>query len=818
MPVALALPGRPIIPNAVKHDRGAAVGTFFEPGHTGRAWPRFAPSGLIWPGDCQTQSGSDVTFNSRTSVCTGRRKDQLNTGPTKPSTPDPTPLATASGIDIWTSPAWRAEALAWVDAQLAAVNVSRTGPIDHERTRVYSTVFSVPTTSGRVWFKAAAPGTAFEVPLYLLLQQIAPHHALAPIAADPARGWLLLPDGGQPLADALAGPELADALVRFLPRYAELQRDLAPHADDLLALGLPDMRPAAMPERFDQALVIARPYVEEHGDDTERASFEAVAALRSQFTEWAARLAASPVPASLDHSDLHPGNILLPGGEPGADRLNLATTFDWGTSVLAHPFTGLLIPLRYVQRDLGFRSDDPTFGRVRDAYLEAFTDLAPRTELEATLEAAAQMGKVVRALLLASEARITARRSQKPRKQATQWLAHLLEAPYQVAPRRQGTADRPRRRAPKLTATRGTAPAPVDTSAASSAQPRDHQSGLVAWSNPAWRSEALAWIDAQLTAAHLARTGPPEPVRTRPGSVVLRVPTTEGQVWFKAAAPATAFEVPLHILLQRVAPGYALAPIAAYPARGWLLLPDGGPLLADTLSGPALADALVAFLPRYAQLQRDLAPHAVDLLGVGLPDMRPAVMPERFDEALAVARPFIERHGNAAERSRYDAVTALRPTFAAWSERLAASPVPISLDHGDLQPGNMLVPGVPPGEVPDAANLARTTAFDWGTSVVSHPFTSLLIPLRFLRQSLQTPAGHPAIDYARDAYLEVFSDLAPHANLVATVGVAQQMSKVHRALDWLALAREAGPQQGGMFRRALAWLNLLLEEPGTGED
>ena len=32
---------------------------------------------------------------------------------------------------------------------------------------------------------------------------------------------------------------------------------------------------------------------------------------------------------------------------------------------------------------LGYSFDDPTFERVRDAYLEAFTDLAPRAELDA---------------------------------------------------------------------------------------------------------------------------------------------------------------------------------------------------------------------------------------------------------------------------------------------------------------------------------------------------------------------------------------------------------------------------------------------------
>jgi len=55
-------------------------------------------------------------------------------------------------------------------------------------------------------------------------------------------------------------------------------------------------------------------------------------------------------------------------------------------------------------------------------------------------------------------------------------------------------------------------------------------------------------------------------------------------------------------------------------------------------------------LPQYGQLQRDLAPHSDRLLALGVADMRPAVMPRRFEEALETVGDHVERRGTANDR------------------------------------------------------------------------------------------------------------------------------------------------------------------------
>ena len=266
---------------------------------------------------------------------------------------------------------------------------------------------------------------------------------------------------------------------------------------------------------------------------------------------------------------------------------------------------------------------------------------------------------------------------------------------------------------------------------------------------------ALAWIDA-----HVERTGPVEEVRALPWATVLLAPTAAGPVWMKLAGAGTAFEVPLYGVLARTAPERVLTPIATDVERSWLLLPDGGPPLGER---GARADALIDALVEYGRLQRALEPAVEEMLALGVPDMRPAAMPARFHEALAVAG------GNAK-------VAALEPAVRGWCERLAASPLPASLDHNDLHPWNIL----------DGPRF-----YDWGDSVIAHPFAAMLVPLGYLRHRF----GSAEVSRARDAYLEVFADRGPRAELAETLELACRVAKIARALTWeraLRATRERG--------------------------
>ena len=279
-------------------------------------------------------------------------------------------------VDDWTSAEWRAAAVAWLDAQLAAAGMERTGEVTQPRVRRWGTVLTALTCGGRVWLKATGPETFYEVPLHARLAEVEPSCVPVVLAQDRARGWLLLRDHAPDLGDP---DDLLPAAV--LVRYARLQRAVTPQADALVAAGVPDMRPAAMPRRFDEAVEAVSGFAARHGSAADRATVEEVRALRPEFVRRAEQLADSAVPASVDHGDLHARNVLVGGGA--------VRYLDWGDAAVAHPFASLFVPLRAA------REQAP---RLLRAYLAEFTDLAPLDRLLADADLACRLAQLARVL------------------------------------------------------------------------------------------------------------------------------------------------------------------------------------------------------------------------------------------------------------------------------------------------------------------------------------------------------------------------------------------------------------------------------------
>ena len=330
-------------------------------------------------------------------------------------------------IETWTSAEWLAAATGWLDERLAAAGRTRTGPVTQPHVRLWSTVLRAPTDAGPVWLKAPGPEAAFEVPLYGLLAHVAPSWVLVPLAADVERGWLLLPDGGTPLGGQVAAADLPAALAEVIPHYAELQRDLSAHVAELLSFGLTDMRPPSLPERLDEAVESVGAYLGRHATDDDREVLNRAAAARPLVEDWCDRLASGVVPASLDHHDLHAWNVLgTPAGTP--------QFYDWGDSVVAHPFTSMLVTLGFLRLQHHLPDDDAGVRRVRDAYLEVFGDLGTRDELLTELDLACRAGKVARALVWLRGLRPQGFENAEPFQRApVQALAAILaESPFDL--------------------------------------------------------------------------------------------------------------------------------------------------------------------------------------------------------------------------------------------------------------------------------------------------------------------------------------------------------------------------------------------------
>jgi hypothetical protein len=274
---------------------------------------------------------------------------------------------------LWTQPDWLAEATGWIRARLDERALALAGEIEQPHVRWWSTVMRVPTAAGDLYFKANAAPHAFEARLLVILGRLQPDRVPELVAADPDRGWLLMRDGGARLRELVRSSADLGRWEELLPRYAELQLALAPRIDELLGAGVPDERLAVLPDHLGRlledrnALLLGRP-----GGLTaqEQAQLEA---LLPDFAAKCARLAAYGLPETLQHDDLHDGNVFVRG--------DAYLFFDWGDSCVSHPFHTLVVTMRALAHRLELEPGGPDLLRLRDAYLEPFAPYGSRTEL-----------------------------------------------------------------------------------------------------------------------------------------------------------------------------------------------------------------------------------------------------------------------------------------------------------------------------------------------------------------------------------------------------------------------------------------------------
>ena len=197
-----------------------------------------------------------------------------------------------------------------------------------------------------------------------------------------------------PPAPTASATTTCGAWERILPEYAGLQRSVerAAAVAEMERAGVPDGRPGTLARELDRLLDDDRIWGLVIPDDRVAAT-TARARLRAagpRLRDGVARLDAAGIAHTIQHDDLHGGNIVV---GPAGDRF-----FDWGDAVIAHPFATLNVTFNSIAhrtaRDIG----DPAFGPLRDAYLEAWADVAPRDVLLDAVGLARDLGCIGRAL------------------------------------------------------------------------------------------------------------------------------------------------------------------------------------------------------------------------------------------------------------------------------------------------------------------------------------------------------------------------------------------------------------------------------------
>ena len=282
-------------------------------------------------------------------------------------------------------------------------------------------------------------------------------------------------------------------------------------------------------------------------------------------------------------------------------------------------------------------------------------------------------------------------------------------------------------------------------------------------------------------------TGPIEEQRVRPWATVLRVPTVEGTLFFKEPAPEVAHEARLIEILARRRPEI-VTEVVSSDDEGRMLMRDAGEELGGILERDLDTRYWEEALSLYAELQIEASVDAETMVAAGAFDRRSGGLHTLYEEL--IAEPV-----TGLTPDEYERLRELEPEVRHGFDRLAAGPVPETINNDDFTWGSIFV----------RDNSYRF--LDWGDACVSHPFITLTVTQRVIEIKHGLPLASPEIARVRDAYLEPFTVFATRAELEELVEPARRFGQICRvALRAAHMHWEDDPEE-------LAWAFRLLLDP-----
>ena len=294
----------------------------------------------------------------------------------------------------WYTPDFQIQAHDWIRSAVEQLSLRITGEIEQPHAYAWSTVMRVPTDAGMLFFKATAGETIHEIALTEKLARWFPDHLPELVAVDTARGWMLMRDGGEQLRASIHPTKDVTPWEPVILKYANLQVGLVEHVDEILALGIPDHRPAALPALYSQLLADTPSLMLDQEKGLTSAEFEQLQTLAPRFEQICGELAAYGIPDSVNHGDFHDGNVLVKGGR--------VTFFDWGDASVAHPFVSLRT--WWVSMEIALQLEDyapptPEMSRLLERYLEAWQVYGSKEALGSVYRLSKPVASIVKVLL-----------------------------------------------------------------------------------------------------------------------------------------------------------------------------------------------------------------------------------------------------------------------------------------------------------------------------------------------------------------------------------------------------------------------------------
>ena len=313
------------------------------------------------------------------------------------------------------------------------------------------------------------------------------------------------------------------------------------------------------------------------------------------------------------------------------------------------------------------------------------------------------------------------------------------------------------------------------------------------WHDPGWQKKAHDWIRSEAERSFIQITSEIEQPHILHWSTVMRVPSNEGMIFFKATAGEIIYEMALTQKLAGWYPDDMPELIAVDTANGWMLMRDGGEQLRASIRPTKDIKPWEPVITRYAELQIGLAGHVSDVLELGIPDHRPSALPALYQQLLTDETSLMIGQEKGLTFDEFNQLQKLTSRFEQICTDLAAVGIPNSLNHGDFHDGNVLVKD------------GRVTFFDWGDASVTHPFVSLrtfFISMEIALELDDYAPPTPEMTELLHRYLERWKKFGSKEELLAAYALSRPVASIVKTLQW----RQSINKMDENIRGEYAWI------------
>lgn len=311
------------------------------------------------------------------------------------------------------------------------------------------------------------------------------------------------------------------------------------------------------------------------------------------------------------------------------------------------------------------------------------------------------------------------------------------------------------------------------------------------WFDQTYMLKIEKWIDDVIRIEGLTLEVPIQEVKKTDFSLVLLVPTSTENLFFKGTRSSTHHEAAVSNYFHQVYPGQSTGIVRIEEKEGWLLMNELGGVPIRQLKDKKIWKAA---LSEYAQLQVSEVANIERLRELNIPNRTLSKLKEDIIKHLE------GMCDTGLSTEEKEAVIKLQPELLNMCDELEEL-LPIhTIDHGDLHSANIQY------------DDGKITFLDWGDSSITHPFFSTHVFWNSLFELVDNdPEWLKVIDEFRPYYLKPWTAFAPMEKLESALKISDQLGCVHRAISWYSYLNPSVADQSE-FKKPSQWLQALLEE------